>query len=107
MHVYIYCPLPPPRYAPGEACSTRDLVPELQTALAKRGLSLMLYWTGDGPHNDKQASTGMGLPGCPGDINTDSISGDCRSNIPMLFAERWASVMEEYAVRFGDTVKGW
>lgn len=80
-------------------------MPELHAALAKRGLSLMLYWTGDGPHGDEQASTGMGLPGCPADA--DSTGGDCRSNIPLLFAQRWASVMEEYAVRFGDSVKGW
>ena len=52
-------------YAPGAACSTRDLVLEIHAALAKRGLHLLLYWTGDGPHEDAQASAGMGLPACP------------------------------------------
>ena len=31
----------------------------------------------------------------------------CRSNIPELFAQRWGSVLKEYAVRYGDKVKGW
>ena len=31
----------------------------------------------------------------------------CRSNIPELFAQRWGSVLQEYAVRYGDKVKGW
>ena len=41
-------------YAPGEACSTRDLVLDISAALNARGLKLMLYWTGDGPHLDPQ-----------------------------------------------------
>ena len=47
-------------YAPGDACSRRDLVLELSDALSARGIALMLYWTGDGPHTDAQASTGLG-----------------------------------------------
>jgi hypothetical protein len=53
----------------------------------------------------------MGLPQCPGgtggSAENSAQDDDCRSNIPMLFAERWASVMEEYATRYGDSVKGW
>ena len=41
-------------YAPGEACSERDLVLDLYDALSPHGIRLMLYWTGDGPHMDQQ-----------------------------------------------------
>ena len=34
---------------PGEACSTRDLVADLATALDKYGIDLFLYFAGDGP----------------------------------------------------------
>ena len=60
----------------------------------KRGLDLLLYWTGDGPHEDHQASAGMGMPLCPG---TDKGGFECRHDVPLLFSQRWASVLEEYA----------
>ena len=43
-------------YRPGEACSTRDLVLDLHRSLEKRGIKLMLYWTGDGPRQDDAGS---------------------------------------------------
>jgi hypothetical protein len=91
-------------YKPGEACSRRDLVLDIHAALEKRGLHLLLYWTGDGPHSDHQASAGMGMPLCPGKLKGGV---DCRHDVPLLFTQRWASVLEEYAVRYGDKVKGW
>jgi alpha-L-fucosidase len=84
-------------YAPGEACARRDLVLDLSASLSARGIKLMLYYTGDGPHEDQQASTGLGWPDAPND----------RSNVPLLFAQRWAAVLQEYAVRYGDKVSGW
>lgn len=90
-------------YRPGEACSERDLVLEIARALRRRGLDLMLYWTGDGPHEDQQASTGLGLSGCPNPPNHP----DCRHDVPILFTERWGSVLEEYAIRYGSLVRGW
>ena len=36
-------------YKPGEACATRDLIGEFADALEKRGIALILYFTGDGP----------------------------------------------------------
>ena len=44
-------------YLPGEACAQRDLILDLSGALTARGIKLMLYYTGDGPHMDQQAST--------------------------------------------------
>ena len=41
-------------YRPGDACARRDLVMDLWAALDKRGLKLLLYWTGDGPRGDPQ-----------------------------------------------------
>jgi hypothetical protein len=90
-------------YKPGEACSKRDLVLDIHAALAKRQMKLLLYWTGDGPHEDAQASSGMGMPLCP----NAKGQPDCRSNVPLLFAQQWASVLEEYAVRYGSKVEGW
>jgi len=84
-------------YAPGNATARRDLPAELAAALAARGIRLMLYWTGDGPHEDAQASAGLGWPDAPAS----------RSNVPQLFAERWAAVQREYAERYGAAVGGW
>ena len=84
-------------YSPGEACATRDLVLDLYAALAPRGIRLMLYWTGDGPHLDQQAISGLGWP----EATTS------RSNVPFLFTQRWGAVLQEYAVRYGDKVAGW
>lgn len=84
-------------YAPGVACSRRDLVLDIATALRPRGIELMLYWTGDGPHTDEQASTGLGWPAAP----------SSRADVPLLFAQRWAEVLREYAVRYAGAVRGW
>jgi hypothetical protein len=79
-------------YKPGEACSKRDLVEDLYRSLHKRGIKLMLYWTGDGPREDDQAAKGMG--GWNGQV-TDK------------YVQNWASVAAEYSRRYGDKVKGW
>jgi hypothetical protein len=80
-------------YKPGEACATRDLVEDLYQALHKRDIALMLYWTGDGPCDDPQASKGMGWP------------ADERVN--ETFVRNWASVAREYGERYRDKVQGW
>jgi hypothetical protein len=84
-------------YAPGDACARRDLVLDLSAALSARGIRLMLYYTGDGPHEDAQAATGLGWPDAPVD----------RSNVPLLFVQRWAEVLGEYSKRYGDKVSGY
>ena len=81
----------------GYATSRRDLVLDLSASLAARNISLMLYWTGDGPHENEQASSGLGWPAAP-------IS---RSNVPLLFAQRWGAVLEVYAKRYAGAVRGW
>lgn len=81
-------------YRPGEACSTRDLILDLYDELEKHGIDLYLYYTGDGPYQDSRAGKSFGF-------NLD------RKNLNEGFVEKWASVLQEYAVRYGDKVKGW
>lgn len=80
---------------PGEACSTRDLPMELADELAKYDIDLYLYFTGDGPYKDEEIGKKFGY--------TEPRLG----NMNEKFVEKWASVLEEYAVRYGDKVKGW
>lgn len=80
---------------PGEACATRDLVRELVDELTPRDIDLYLYYTGDGPHFDPELGPKMGLA-------EPRIGG-----VDHVFVKNWASVLEEYAVRYGDNVKGW
>ena len=78
-------------YKPGEACSQRDLIAELADALEKRGIPLMLYWTGNGPSSDPKASQSLG----------------CTAPVTKKWAETWGSVVAEYGNRYGDKIKGW
>ena len=78
-------------FRPGEACARRDLPMELADALARRGIGLMLYFTGDGPCRD---------PGCV-------ARGGFKTPIPAEWVEKWAKVLECFAVRYGSKVKGW
>ena len=80
---------------PGEACATRDLPMELSGALQKRGIDLYLYYTGDGPYMDKEIGPRFGFT----EPRFLGVTGP--------FVEKWASVLEEYAVRYGDRVRGW
>ena len=85
--------------APGEACCRRDLIREIGEALAKYDIDLFLYYTGDGPHFDKTAGPAMGL--------YEDYEAGLHGRVDRRFVENWASVLEEYAVRYGDLVKGW
>ena len=80
---------------PGEACSLRDVPAELAAALAKRGIDLYLYYTGDGPYKDDAIGGRFGFTE-PRNVG-----------VTRPFVEKWAAVLEEYAVRYGDAVKGW
>ena len=70
-------------FRPGEACARRDLPMELADALARRGIDLMLYFTGDGPIRD---------PGCV-------ARGGFKTPIPVEWVDKWAKVLECFAVR--------
>lgn len=78
----------------GEACALRDLPLELSKALEKYGIDLCLYYTGDGPWADEIISRKFGFT-----KNGDDITEE--------FVKKWASVLEEYALRYGNRVKAW
>lgn len=80
---------------PGEACSKRDLPLDLYNAISPLGVDLYLYFTGDGPYKDEREGRKFGFIEPRGD------------GVTMPFVEKWASVLEEYAVRYGDKVNGW
>lgn len=79
---------------PGEACAKRDLIADIIQALKKYDIDLCLYFTGDGPYKDAKCGPKMGL-------------GQKRGQVSMEFVTNWASVLEEYAVRYGENVKAW
>ena len=79
---------------PGEACAKRDLVLDLYKSLSKYDIDLYLYFTADGPYKDKELGEKFGFV-------------EPRKNVTMDFSKKWASVLEEYAVRYGDKVCGW
>lgn len=80
---------------PGEACPKRDIIPELAEELGKYDIDLFLYFTGDGPFKDEIIGPKFGLTHHAKDVITDS------------YVQKWASVLEEYSVRYADKVKGW
>jgi len=79
-------------YRPGEACATRDLVADLSEALHRKGIPLMLYWTGNGPTSDAKAVAAF---------------GGWKTPITREWVSQWAAVVEEYGNRYGDKVAGW
>lgn len=79
---------------PGEACSHRDLIWDISEALAKYDIDLYLYYTGDGPYQDVEIGERFGFL-------------EPRKNVSMTFVKNWASVLEEYSVRYGERVKGY
>ena len=80
---------------PGEACSTRDLIADLHKSLSKYDIDLFLYFTGDGPYKTVEEGAKFGF------IEPREVG------VTKPFVERWASVLEEYALRYGDKIKGW
>ena len=79
-------------YETGEACSKRDLIDDLYKALEKYDIPLFLYFTGDGPIADQKAAAAFGWGKIP--VETDFVS-------------KWASVLEEYSLTYGNKIKGW
>ena len=80
--------------APGTACAERDLVDDLYKELEKYGIDLYLYYTGDGPYKKTEIGKRFGFI-------------EPRKNVSMDFVVKWAEVLREYSVRYGDKVKGW
>ena len=84
-------------YKPGEACSTRDLIEDIYQALSRYNIPLILYFTGDGPSRDPQASKGL---------NTIEYGKD-NEKISNEFLDKWLKVTQEYSLRYGEKIAGW
>lgn len=83
-------------YGPGERCSTRDLPLDLWRALNPREIKLMLYLPCQTPNGDRRAQRALGIQQGEGDQPLD-----------VAFATKWAQVIREWSVRYGDKVVGW
>ena len=83
----------------GEGCAKRDLIYDIAVSLQKYDIDLFLYFTGDGPHFDKVAGPKMGL--------YEDYQAGIHGTVDKTFVTNWASVMEEYAIRYGSLIKGW
>ena len=79
---------------PGEACAKCDLILDLSDALRAYDIDLYLYFTGDGPYRDPECGEKFGFV-------------EPRRGVSPDFCRKWASVLEEYAVRYGSRVRGW
>jgi len=88
-------------YAPGEKCCKRDLPMELADALAKYGIKLILYSTGQVPNCDKKAQLAFGLT----PVKPDERPRDLK--IDVEFAKKWAKVFQCWSDRYGEKIAGW
>jgi len=79
-------------HAPGGACAKRDLIADLYESLRPYGIDLYVYYTGDGPYRDQREGEAFGFT---------------KGHVDRPFVEKWANVLEEYALRYGDKVCGW
>jgi len=85
-------------YEPYARCARRDLPKELAAALAPHGIKLLCYLPCQTPNRDLTAIHSFGLPREP-------VNGDRK--IDQAFALKWADVIREWSVRYGDSVAGW
>jgi hypothetical protein len=83
-------------YAPGERCARRDLPLDLYRALEPCGIKLMLYLPCQVPNEDARAQRAFGLR-----------EGKQDQPLDLVFARKWAEVIQEWSERYGDKVAGW
>lgn len=83
-------------HTPGTHCASRDLPLDLWKALQPLGIRLMLYLPCQTPNQDREAQAAFGLSAGPGD-----------RPITPQFAGKWAEVIADWSVRYGDKVSGW
>lgn len=89
-------------------CSRRDLVADLATALAPRGIRLMVYLPAGAPDRDPNAM--QALEWAPGKYPIWSHpeggpeGGDPRFD---AFQRKWEAIIGEWSTRWGANVSGW
>ncbi|MBE6541303.1 MAG: hypothetical protein E7672_02520 [Ruminococcaceae bacterium] len=96
---------------PGVLCPKRDLVADLYNSLSKYNIDLYLYFNAYTPlfsYIPEKLSLSFVSKHIP---NTDGYNPKCggtMQNTPTEdYAQNWASVLEDTAVRYGDKVCGW
>ncbi len=77
-------------------CAKRDIVADLHTALASKGIRLMLYLPCQTPAHERAAKKAFGLPQNGWDEPIDEA-----------FARKWAEVIACWSTRYGKKVSGW
>jgi len=80
-------------YAQNQADINRDLILDLSNSLNARGIRLYLYVNAQGPFNDAQARSGLGM-GSDLKVNT-------------TFIQRWADCVQEFSDRYGSRISGY
>jgi dienelactone hydrolase len=83
-------------YKAGERCAKRDLPLALSVALKKKRIRLMLYLPCQVPNEDARAQAAFGLP-----------QGKKDQPINLVFAQKWAEVIQEWSDRYGENISGW
>ena len=96
---------------PGDITPKRDVIIDLYNELSKYDIDLYLYFTGDGPHMDANGCKKFGFSYDGNEIWPEG----CSKAVPLMgekavnkeFVQKWASVLQEYAERYGDKICGW
>lgn len=83
----------------GTYCSSRDIPMEAADALAEYGIKLMLYLPSQGP-----SAAGDDIPRS---LGAAERYDETNWYINKTCANRWAEVIREWAVRYGNKVAGW
>ncbi len=83
----------------GTYCSTRDIPMEVADALAQYSIRLMLYLPSQGP-----SAAGDEIPKA---LGATQRHDETNWMINETMAQRWADVIREWAVRYGQKVSGW
>jgi len=89
-------------------CSRRDLISDLYTALAPRGIALMAYVPADGSNADPVARAGLKMTAHWSEPGHQWAPGPhwARFRQPE-FQRHWEDICRDWSLRFGNKVRGW
>ena len=93
-------------------CSKRDLAADLQAALAREGIPLLVYLPSHAPATDRQAVENLACTPSWDASAWQLRPGTYLRNVDVdqrlsLFQRNWEAVIREWSLRWGDNVKGW
>ncbi len=88
-------------YKKGEATSHRDLIGDLQKALGKYNIKLILYVTADGTYRDNKSSVALSNP------NLLWKQHGNKWIATKTWVNNWSKVLEDISLRYGRRIAGW